>query len=220
MNDTQIELSEISAKTIAHYQQAAESFRRGTADHDVSQNLDALCSRLEGPDPRVVLDLGCGPGRDLAQLLARGIQAVGLDGCAAFCSMAREQTGCEVLQQDFLSLALPSQRFDGIFANASLFHVPREALPRVLAELRASLKLRGVLFSSNPRGDDQQGWSNGRYGCFHSLEGWRAFMQAAGFEELDHYYRPAGRPRAEQPWLASVWRRASSSARGTADMPW
>src|SRR5437667_1762244 len=50
--------------------------------------------------------------------------------------MARAYSGCEVLHQDFLAMALPESRFDGVFANASLFHVPGQELPRVLLELR------------------------------------------------------------------------------------
>jgi SAM-dependent methyltransferase len=124
--------------------------------------------------------------------------------------MARESSGCEVLHQDFLALSLPAARFDGVFANASLFHVPRAELPRVLGELHAALKPRGVLFSSNPRGEDSEGWNGDRYGSYHSLESWRALVTAAGFEELAHYYRPAGKPRSEQPWLATVWRRVGA----------
>ncbi len=120
--------------------------------------------------------------------------------------MARRFSGCEVWQQDLLKLALPPAAFDGIFANASLFHVPRQELPRVLRQLAAALKPRGVLFCSNPRGSDEEGWNGGRYGVFHSLAGWRHFMTAAGFTEIGHYYRPPGLPREQQPWLASVWR--------------
>ena len=82
----------------------------------------------------------------------------------------------------------------------------------MLAELHATLKMDGVLMSSNPRGNDQEGWQRGRYGVFHSLESWRYFMTQAGFTELSHYYRPAGLPREQQPWLASVWRKASAAA--------
>ncbi|MNN07946.1 hypothetical protein D3C81_1207820 [compost metagenome] len=121
--------------------------------------------------------------------------------------MARADVGCEVWQQDFLELELPERYFDGIFANASLFHVPHQELPRVLTELRAALKDDGVLFSSNPRGDNSEGWNSGRYGAFHDLENWRRLLVDAGFVELEHYYRPAGLPREQQPWLASVWRR-------------
>jgi hypothetical protein len=76
-----------------------------------------------------------------------------------------------------------------------------------LLELHASLKPDGVLFSSNPRGHNEEGWNGGRYGVYHDLDTWRRHMSAAGFVELDHYYRPAGLPRERQPWLASVWRR-------------
>ena len=133
--------------------------------------------------------------------------AVGLDGAASFVEMARADSGCEVWHQDFLALELPAARFDGIFANASLFHVPRAELPRVLRELHATLKPGGVLFCSNPRGDNEEGWNGGRYGVWHDLDAWRALVTAAGFAELEHYYRPPGLPREQQPWLATVWRR-------------
>ena len=121
--------------------------------------------------------------------------------------MARAYSGCEVLQQNFLALDLPAGRFDGVFANAALFHVPTQELPRVLRELHATLKPRGVLFSSNPRGEGREGWSAARYSAFHDLASWRGHMSEAGFVELAHYYRPEGLPREQQPWLASVWRR-------------
>jgi SAM-dependent methyltransferase len=200
-------LAAISTRTLAHYERSADAFEAGTRDHDVTQNREALLAAIEGTPPFTVLDLGCGPGRDLAAFRALGHEAVGLDGCAAFVTMARDATGCEVLHQDFLALELPAARFDGVFANASLFHVPRRELPRVLAALREALKPRGVLFASNPRGDDDEGWNGDRYGTYYTLETWRALVTAAGFDELSHYYRPPGRPRDQQPWLASVWRR-------------
>jgi hypothetical protein len=96
-----------------------------------------------------------------------------------------------------------------VFANASLFHVPGQELARVLGELRAALKPRGVLFSSNPRGADEEGWNRGRYGAYWSYETWRRYLVDAGFTELEHYYRPPGLPREQQPWLATVWRSAA-----------
>src|SRR5690349_10333479 len=201
------DLESIESRTIAHYNERADAFRDGTHDHDVSQNIDALLRHIEGSPPFEILDLGCGPGRDLQRFVALGHRPVGLDGAERFVEMARVAAGCEVWQQSFLDLRLPADRFDGIFANASLFHVPSAELPRVLRELRASLKPRGVLFSSNPRGANEEGWNRGRYGAYHDLETWQRFMTAAGFEELEHYYRPHGLPREQQPWLASVWRR-------------
>lgn len=198
----------ISASTLAHYNDNADSFWQGTRDHDVSQNIAALLRHLEGPPPLTILDLGCGPGRDLRTFSQLGHTAIGVEGAPRFVDMARAHSGCEVWQQNLLALDLPPARFDGVFANAVLFHVPSEALPSVLRALHATLKPRGVLFSSNPRGQGQEGWQGDRYGVYHDLASWRGYLTAAGFDELEHYYRPDGLPPEQQSWLASVWRRA------------
>ena len=209
MKLTRQKLTQIVDRTLNQYNDGAEDFWEGTRGHDVSQNIAALLQYIEGDPPFTLLDLGCGPGRDLKALADRGHRAIGLDGAARFTAMARAHSGCEVWQQDFLALDLPNAHFDGIFANATLFHVPNQELLRVLRELRATLKPRGVLFTSNPRGDNKEGWNQGRYGTFHDWDAWQKYVSAAGFVELDHYYRPSGRPRNQQPWLASVWRKPS-----------
>src|SRR5213596_1059786 len=198
------DLDDNSTRTLDHYNRRAEDFWKGTRGHDVSQNIAALLAYIEGEPPFAILDLGCGPGRDLKAFAGLGHVAIGLEGSERFAAMAREHSGCEVWRQDLFALKLPDARFDGVFANAALFHVPRQELPRVLRELRATLKPRGVLFSSNPRGHNEERWYGDRYGTFHDLENWRTYMSRAGFVELSHYYRPPGLPREEQPWLASV----------------
>jgi SAM-dependent methyltransferase len=201
------QLDEITRTTLAHYDRTAAAFWRGTREHDVRQNIEALLEAIDGPGPHTILDFGCGPGRDLVAFTESGHVAVGLEGSEVFARMAQDLSRCEVLRQNFLSLDLPAGRFDGVFANASLFHVPCQELPRVLGELRNALRPAGVLFSSNPRGEDQERWDGGRFGVFHDLARWRAFVTGAGFTEIRHYYRPPGVPREQQPWLASLWRR-------------
>jgi SAM-dependent methyltransferase len=203
------ELDEIATSTLLYYDQRAEEFQAGTRDHDVSQNVASLLRHIEGEAPFTILDFGCGPGRDLTTFTGLGHTAIGLEGAASFAAMAHAQTGCEVWQQDFLKLDLPAERFDGIFANAALFHLPSQELPRVLRQLHATLKRRGVLFSSNPRGENEEGWNRGRYGVYHDLDAWRRYLSGERFMELEHYYRPTGLPREQQPWLASVWRKSS-----------
>jgi SAM-dependent methyltransferase len=195
--------------TLGYYEANAAEFWAGTRDHDVSQNYAALLGNIEGPPPLTILDFGCGPGRDLAYFRSLGHVAVGLEGCRTFCTMARRHARCEVLEQDFLALSLPAGRFDGIFANASLFHVPSAELSRVLKELWVAMKPHGVLFSSNPRGMNEEGWHGERYACYWGFERWHAIVTAAGFEMIDHYYRPQGKPRDQQPWLATVWRKGA-----------
>jgi SAM-dependent methyltransferase len=203
------DLKQIVGLTLDQYNEGAENFWEGTRDHDVSQNIATLLRYIEGDPPFALLDFGCGPGRDLKVLADHGHRVIGLDGATRFTTMARAYSGCEVWQQDFLKLDLPDAYFDGIFANATLFHVPSQELPRVLLELRAALKPRGVLFSSNPRGANEEGWNQGRYGSFHDWNAWQRYMTAAGLVELNHYYRPHGLPCNQQPWLASIWRKPS-----------
>jgi SAM-dependent methyltransferase len=203
------DLAAITAGTLGHYNERADEFWMGTRDHDVKQNIEALLRHIRAAPPLSILDFGCGPGRDLATFRKMGHEPIGLEGSAALAAMAGDHSGCEVWEQNFLALKLPASRFHGIFANASLFHVPSQELPRVLGELHAALMPDGVLFSSNPRGMNEEGWNRGRYGAYHDLESWRAFLQTANFAELEHYYRPTGLPREQQPWLASVWRKVS-----------
>lgn len=200
-------LRELTQRTLAHYNVHAEDFFAGTRDHDVRQNMDALLGYINAVAPYSILDFGCGPGRDLKAFSALGHRAVGLEGAKRFAEMARTYSGCEVWQQDFLTLDLPANHFDGVFANASLFHVPSQALPKVLAQLHDTLKPQGVLFSSNPRGQNDEGFNGERYGAYHDIAAWRRYLTAAGFTELLHYYRPPGLPMELQPWLASVWRK-------------
>ncbi len=200
------ELDQIAGSTLAHYDERAEDYWQGTRDHDVSQNIATLLRHIETAAPLNILDLGCGPGRDLKTFSELGHKAVGLEGAPRVAALARTHSGCVVWEQNLLALDLPTAEFDGVFANAVLFHVPRSELPRVLLALHVTLKPGGVLFSSNPRGQGQEGWQGGRFGAFHDLATWRRYMAAAGFTELEHYFRPAGLPREQQPWLASAWR--------------
>jgi SAM-dependent methyltransferase len=122
--------------------------------------------------------------------------------------MAQEKTGCPVLHQSFLALDLQETRFDGIFANASLFHIPRQEFPRVLRQLHSALRPGGILFSSNPRGSGED-FSGERYGHFMEFGVSSTYLEDAGFKVIDHYYRPPGMPCAAQPWLAIVSQKSS-----------
>ncbi len=207
-------LDVIASRTLGHYEAGAEGFWAGTRDHDVTQNHAALLDALPGKPPFTILDFGCGPGRDLLAFRELGHTVVGLDGCAAFVAMARAHSGAEVLHQNFFELALGDRRFDGIYANASLFHVPQAILPRVLQALFDALVPTGVLFCSNPRSFDvnTEGWHGERYGCYLTIEGWNAVIASAGFVLERKFLRPSGKSPSAQPWLAMVWRKPAGGA--------
>lgn len=195
----------ITSTTLQHYETSARAFWEGTKDHDVTQNYQALLDALPARKGLRILDFGCGPGRDLVYFKSAGHEPVGLDGSAAFCEMAEKLSGCPILHQNFLELRLEPASFDGVFANASLFHIPKQELPRVLRDLITALVPGGILFSSNPRGN-AEGWSGARYGNYMEFEQYEPILNEAGFTVLHHYYRPSNLPLAQQPWLAVVSR--------------
>jgi len=194
--------------TIRHYEKDPQGFWEGTRDHDVSQNYHAFLQPIHGKKPFNILDLGCGPGRDLKYFKSQGHIAIGLDGCRDFCVMARKYSGCKVLMQNFIELELEKCFFDGIFANASLFHVPKSYLCEVVGKLRDSLKENGIFFSSNPRGNSEE-ISKSRYGNYMELRGYKEMIEGCGFSLIHHYYRPSEMPIGQRPWLACVFRRIS-----------
>lgn len=193
----------ITAQTLGHYDVKSDEFWQGTKDHDVSQNINALLDAISTDGPLDILDFGCGPGRDLISFSKLGHNPVGLDGCENFVNMAMANSSCNVLHQNFLELDLPSESFHGIFANASLFHIPSQELINVLRKLHSSLKSGGILFSSNPRGEGE-GWSGDRWSNYMQLDDFQGILVEAGFELSGHYYRPDGIPENERPWLATI----------------
>ena len=136
------DLEKITGLTLEYYNRRAEDFWQGTRNHDVAQNIEALLQSIRGEPPFTILDFGCGPGRDLKLFGKLGHIAIGLEGAAHFVAVARAHSGCEVWHQDF-KLDLPEAHFDGVFANAALFHVPTQELPHVFLELHATLTEAG-----------------------------------------------------------------------------
>jgi len=206
INNSHVDLEEIENLTIGHYEDNAESFRIGTKDHDVSQNIAAFLGALPKGKQLDILDFGCGPGRDLNVFKQMGHRPTGLDGSKEFCKMTQKLSKFPILHQKFLHLELEDNSFDGVFANASLFHVPSLELSRVLKEIHSALRKGGILFSSNPRGSTE-GWQGQRYGHYMEFEESQIYLKQNGFKILDHYYRPSGKPRELQPWLAIVSQR-------------
>lgn len=195
--------------TIAEYQATAASFRDGTWNHDVSQNQQALVAAMPR-NPGRILDFGCGPGRDLVTFRAGGHEVIGLDATPAFVAMAQQASGCEVWQQNFLNLDLPAQFFDGIFANASLLHVPQVEMTRVLDDLQQSLVPNGAIVMSLARGSGEgfvDRATGQRYTSYWEYATIAPLIEQADLTIVHHYYRPPGLPQAMQSWLVVVAKR-------------
>ena len=142
-----------------YYDLNAQKFFNDTVDTDMSIHYDNFLAEL--PKNAHILDLGCGSGRDTLKFKTLGYNVTSIDGSEEMCRLASEYTGCEVLHMQFQDIDF-KEVFDGIWASASLLHVPSSQMSLVLDNLKNALKEDGVVYASFKQGDFE-GMRNGRY---------------------------------------------------------
>lgn len=126
-----------------------------------------------------MLDLGCGTGRDTRALIDAGLTVTAVDGSAEMAQEAEKRIGKSVRVLLFEDLDY-TEAFDGVWANASLLHVPRAGLPDVLARVYRALKPSGLLFASFKTGGTEGRDKLGRYYNYLDVKELEAFLTAAG----------------------------------------
>ena len=146
-------------KTLEYYNQSAHAYAADTLNADVSKLYEFFLSRL--PAHATILDLGCGSGRDSLHFLREGYRVQSIDGSPEFCKLASQLTGQPVLCRTFEDIDF-AEEFDGIWACASILHVPSTRLPLVLENISHALKKGGHLYASFKYGTFE-GDRNGRY---------------------------------------------------------
>jgi len=146
-------------KTLEYYNQAAQDYTADTINADVSKLYAFFLTHL--PPNAYIMDLGCGPGRDSKYFLDKGYRVLSIDGAQEFCKLASQLTGQDVLCQTFENIDF-TEKFDGIWACASILHVPMSRLPKVIANISRALKKGGYFYASFKYGE-YEGKRNGRY---------------------------------------------------------
>lgn len=160
-------------KTLNYYNKYADSFAAGTADVDFRENQDKFLELL-GPDA-CILDFGCGSGRDTKYFLSRGYRVDAVDGSEKLCRIAGKLSGIKVRQMLFQELDAVNQ-YDGIWACASILHLPGRELETVLEKIAVALKKNGILYISFKYGEFE-GERSGRYFKDFTAESFSRFMQ-------------------------------------------
>ncbi|MEG0087040.1 MAG: methyltransferase domain-containing protein [Niameybacter sp.] len=146
-------------ETIKYYQDYLNEFMNMTLYADMASVRDRFTQYLQLGDK--ILDAGCGSGRDTLAFRQAGYEVVGIDACKEICQRASAVTGQEVLCMTFQELSY-EKAFEGIWACASLLHVPSEEIEEVLMKLVKALKTQGVIYLSVKYGEFE-GVRNGRY---------------------------------------------------------
>ena len=166
--------------TKSYYESQAAKYAEETLSFRLDSLWDTFSSMLS-PNA-YILDLGCGSGRDLKELALRGFRVMGLEYSEPLAQLAREYSGQKVCIGDMRTFDLGVNQFDGIWAVASLLHVPRKHVLGVLEKLRDSLRSGGLLLTSMKRGVGHDTAPDGRTFELYQPEEWNRLLEAAAFE--------------------------------------
>ena len=192
-------------ETVRYYELKADEFARDTAHASVAELLDEFVALL--PEGALILDWGCGTGRDSRELLDRGFAVVSIDASDAMCAKAKELFGVDARCESFSDLNFDNA-FDGIWACASLVHIGKEDLPGILGKAEKALKPRGVLYASFKLGAFE-GMRSGRWFTDLEEESLLALLPE-GFEVIRIWVTDDVRPsRSGERWLNSLLRKRS-----------
>ena len=186
-------------KTLKYYNENAQSFASGTVSVKFTEVQDKFLEKLN-PDA-YILDFGCGAGRDTKYFLSRGYQVDAVDGSEQLCRIASEYTGIKVRQMLFQELD-EKEKYDGIWACASILHLPKKQLREVLENMYAALKSEGWIYTSFKYGKFE-GERNGRYFTDFTTDTFKEFIHDMhGLKIEEHWITGDVRPgRGEEKWL-------------------
>lgn len=186
-------------KTLKYYNENAQSFASGTVSVKFTEVQDKFLEKLN-PDA-YILDFGCGAGRDAKYFLSRGYQVDAVDGSEQLCRIASEYTEIKVRQMLFKELD-EKEKYDGIWACASILHLPKKQLREVLENMYAALKPEGWIYTSFKYGEFT-GERNGRYFTDFTTDTFKDFIHDMhGLKIEEHWITEDVRPgRGEEKWL-------------------
>ncbi len=186
-------------QTLQFYTENANTFIEGTLSADMHKTRMRFLRYLP-PSPHI-LDFGCGSGRDAKAFAECGCTVDAVDGSAELCRRASELTGMPVRQMLFQDLDAENE-YDGIWACASILHLPQTELANVLAKITFALKNDGVLYTSFKYGTFE-GMRGGRYFTDFTEKTLRDFWTGVkGLEIFDLWFTQDVRPgREEERWI-------------------
>ena len=149
----------IMNKTLNYYNENAQSFASGTVSVEFTEMQDKFLQKLN--PGAYILDFGCGAGRDTKYFLDQGYLVEAIDGSEQLCQIASKHTGIKVRQMLFQELKV-NEKYDGIWACASILHLPKKELKEVFKKMLTALKPGGRIYTSFKYGE-YEGMRNGRY---------------------------------------------------------
>lgn len=191
--------------TLEYYNKNADRFVRGTFSVDFTETQERYLSKLK--ESAYILDFGCGSGRDTKYFLSKGYRVDATDGSEELCRIAGKNTGLAVKRMFFSELDA-HEKYDGIWACASVLHLPKDELKSVLKKMAVAIKQNGVIYISFKYGEFE-GWRNDRYFTDFTWETFKEYMQDMRNLQIEEYWitgdvRPG---RGDEKWLNLILRK-------------
>lgn len=190
-------------ETKNYYHNNAQAFFDDTVNADISEQYDRFLKYI--PNGGKVLDFGCGSGRDTKAFLQRGYCVDAIDGSSELCKLASDYCGIQVNCMDFYDLS-DTEKYDGIWACASLLHIPKNEMPTMLSKMKKALVQNGVIYASFKLGDFE-GNRNGRFfsdvnpAIFDKM-----ISEVIGLVKIDEWFTDDVRPEKNTTWYNTLLR--------------
>jgi 2-polyprenyl-3-methyl-5-hydroxy-6-metoxy-1,4-benzoquinol methylase len=194
--------------TLAYYESHAEEFIERTANVSMEHLYEPFLALI--PPGGRILDAGCGSGRDAAEFARRGYDVVAFDGSAEMARLASERTGLTVLHQTFDQIEW-REEFDGVWACASLLHLPSPQLQTALNRIVGGLRRGGVLYVSLKEGHFE-GVREERWFTDSTAAGLRRLLADTNTLDVIGVWETVdARPRATTTWVNALARQSRAS---------
>ncbi len=168
--------------SVDYYNKYSNAYFDSTVEIDMSEKLNRFLEMLDSGD--TVLDLGCGSGRDAKVMLENNLEVTLLDASPELAELADIYTGVEPLVMDMRDMDFEGV-FDGIWACASLLHLPKDDMPDMLNKLYAALKSGGVIYISVKQGDFEGFRQERFYADYEPNELKKLIEDVNGFTDID-----------------------------------
>ena len=187
-------MSKFREITINSYNKTAEAYYKIVSSFELLPELEIFINKVKKNGN--ILDLGCGPGHHSRVFVDNGFTVEGIDLSTEMIAIAKKEvTGANFQVMDILDLNFEKESFDGIWASASLLHIPKKNLKSVLNKLKSALTKEGVLYISLKKGEGSEILKDNRYGgvdkyyVYYRPEEINELLKIVGFEIIENEER-------------------------------
>ncbi len=191
--------------TLNYYNTNTSSFVESTQSVQMTEAWTRFTSKFQPAS--IILDFGCGSGRDTKYFLEKGYQVEATDGSKELCNVASDFTGIQVKNQLFTELS-EVNKYDAVWACSSILHANKEELAIIIEKIHVALKADGIFYTSFKYGNFE-GERNGRYFIDFTEESFTKFIQKLGFFDIiETWITGDARPgRENEKWLNVILRK-------------